>query len=75
MKKKTTKEESKIFGTLTEFRQPIYKNVKRLMPHCPVCGEMLLGDNSAISPFRCKCGEWKSDFLTPTYFKIKDNPL
>ena len=29
------------------------------MPHCSVCKEQLSGDNSIISPYRCKCGTWQ----------------
>jgi len=39
--------------------RPVYKKVKVIKPHCPNCGEMLLGDNSMISPYECKCGIWE----------------
>lgn len=40
---------------------PDYKRVKVLMAHCPTCGEMLRGNNSSFSPWRCSCGIWKWD--------------
>lgn len=40
--------------------RPIYKQVKVPMPHCPVCKAELSGNNSSISPWRCKCGEWQA---------------
>lgn len=40
-------------------RKPEYKKVARVMPHCPVCKQELLGNNSVVSPFRCACGEWR----------------
>lgn len=46
---------------------PIYKKVKRLMPHCPKCGEMLGGNNSIMIPWHCKCGDWG--------YKTKDETL
>ena len=57
-------------------RQPTYKRVKMLMPHCPICKEQLKGNNSGISPWECSCGIWESDFFnTPGYYQIKTNPL
>jgi hypothetical protein len=38
---------------------PFFKKVKVFKPHCPVCKEMLGGDNSFISPYVCSCGVWK----------------
>ena len=40
-------------------RQPIYKQVKRVKAHCPVCGGMLSGNNSIILPYECSCGVWE----------------
>lgn len=47
-----------------------YKRVKKLMPHCGECGEELLGNNSDFSPYRCKCGIWKSSFSDPFNFEL-----
>ena len=60
---------------LLEPRQVEYKRIKMSMPHCPVCKEMLRGNNSHISPYTCSCGTWESDWMNPLYFKIKVNPL
>jgi hypothetical protein len=38
-----------------------YKKVKIPMPHCGDCGEMMLGNNSYISPYNCKCGTWEME--------------
>jgi hypothetical protein len=62
------------FDRLLAARQPVWKKVKVLMPHCPFCGEQLRGNNSRILPYRCACGEWENDFLNPSYFRIKTNP-
>ncbi|QGH73348.1 MAG: zinc-ribbon protein [Siphoviridae sp. cttb18] len=61
---------------LLDPRQPVYKRVKMLMPHCPVCKEQLSGNNSMVSPYRCSCGEWESDWFNGKVgnFKIKTNP-
>jgi len=40
---------------------PTYKKVKIRKPHCPVCKEMLTGNNSFIRPYKCKCGVWEMD--------------
>lgn len=39
--------------------QPTYKRVMTMLPHCPICGEKLMGDNSIIHPWKCSCGVWK----------------
>jgi hypothetical protein len=51
--------------------KPIYKKVKVLVPHCPVCGEQLSGNNSIMMPFTCKCGKWEQDWFTQG-FEIKE---
>ena len=75
---KTAKEEEqekKILGNLLESRKPIYKNVKMAMAHCPICGEMLSGNNSLVNPLKCKCGIWEFDWRTNNgYYRIKLNP-
>jgi len=38
---------------------PKFKKVKMLMPHCPICKEILKGNNSMINPYSCSCGEWR----------------
>lgn len=40
--------------------KPVYKKVKVLMEHCPICGEQLEGNNSDFLPWWCKCGEWQA---------------
>ncbi len=59
---------------LLEPRQPYYKMVKISRPHCPICKEMLGGNNSGISPWKCSCGEWTKEILDD-YYKIKVKPL
>lgn len=51
--------------------RPKYKKVMVAMPHCPQCGEMLEGDNSAISTWRCACGKWVSRFIDPWNYVIE----
>lgn len=48
----------------------IYKKIKVAMPHCGDCGEGLLGNNSIMSPYRCKCGTWEYDYSAEE-FKLK----
>lgn len=43
---------------------PYYKKVKVLKAHCPICNEQLKGDNSAILPYICSCGEWRYNVVT-----------
>lgn len=38
---------------------PVYKTIKTVWPHCPVCREALSGDESMMRPWRCKCGRWE----------------
>ena len=45
-----------------EPREPKWKQVKTLVPHCPVCEEQLRGNNSGLMPYECSCGVWRSDF-------------
>ena len=56
-------------------RSVAYKRVKVLMPHCPVCLEMLRGNNSGIGPYECSCGVWESDWNDPLVYKIKVKAL
>lgn len=52
-----------------------YKQVKRLMPHCGDCGEMLRGNGSYAFPYECSCGVWQLDCSVDkgavNYFLIK----
>lgn len=50
--------------------RPKYKKVKVSLPHCPKCGERLLGNNSIVSPYHCSCGVWKNTFENPLEYKI-----
>ena len=59
---------------LLEPRQVKWKRVKMAAPHCPVCGEQLLGNNSMASPYKCSCGEWEGDWMNPGNFRIKTYP-
>ena len=68
-------EEIKRLKKILEPRQPKWKMSKIRMPHCPVCKERLSGNNSYIKPYKCNCGEWISDWLNSTYFKIKVKAL
>jgi len=55
-------------------RRVVYKRVKMPMPFCPVCDLMLSGNNSIISPYRCSCGEWQSNYFEdPFMFTIKQD--
>jgi len=59
-------------------RKIVYKKVKIPMPHCNVCGEMLGGNGSGFSPYRCKCGVWGyehdwRDFSKFGHFIMKPN--
>jgi len=56
-----------------EPRQPFWKKEKILIPYCPVCKEILFGNNSKISPYQCSCGEWRADRVNPGFYKIKIN--
>lgn len=49
-------------------RQIMYKRVKAVLPCCPVCKERLLGNNSIVSPYFCKCGVWKHNFFNDDPF-------
>jgi glutaredoxin len=61
---------------LLEPRQPKYKRVKMVMPHCPVCGEMLQGNNSISMPYKCSCGEWEGEWEDGMlYYKTKTGAL
>lgn len=48
----------------------VYKKVKVAMPHCPDCGEQLSGNNSMMSPYRCRCGVWKSSWEEHFIFNV-----
>ena len=65
---KTREEVKKIF----EPRKVMYKRVSMQMPHCPVCGEQLQGDNSIALPFECSCGIWEGEWGNPSMYKIKN---
>lgn len=52
-------------------RQVVYKRVKMQMPHCPICGEQLTGNNSIVNPYRCSCGIWKSNFQNPMEYEVE----
>jgi hypothetical protein len=52
---------------MTNPLQPVYKKVSVVMPHCPICGVQLQGNNSTILPYKCKCGEWKYDWTDTGY--------
>lgn len=53
-------------------RRVQYKRVRAFVPHCPVCGEELMGNNSIASPYRCKCGIWKTvSYDQPFLYRIE----
>lgn len=52
--------------------QYVYKRIKISVPHCPTCGEQLMGNNSIVMPYRCSCGTWHYDFSTEEFDVIKD---
>lgn len=49
---------------------PVYRKVSVAMPHCPICNEQLLGNNSIAFPWTCSCGKWESSWLQPFNYKI-----
>ena len=49
----------------------IYKKVKVPMAHCSICGEILRGNNSGFSPFKCSCGTWNYDMVKNEYYILK----
>lgn len=54
--------------------KPEYKKITIWAEHCPVCKEELLGNNSVISPWRCKCGIWRSRYpYAPDEFDIEES--
>ena len=55
-------------------RQPKWKTVKTSVPFCPVCREELRG-NKIENPWKCSCGEWESDWMNPSFYKIKIEKL
>lgn len=56
---------------MTKRIHPEWKMVKQRKPHCPVCGEQLFGDNSAMMPYKCSCGVWQSSWDKPGYAIIQ----
>jgi len=44
---------------MKKLRQIIYKKVKILWPHCPVCKKALAGNGSDFLPYQCNCGIWE----------------
>ena len=38
-----------------------YKKIRKLTPYCSVCNKEIIGNGSAILPYRCDCGEYKFD--------------
>ena len=50
-----------------------YKRVKILMPHCGDCGQMLMGENSYMNPYRCPCGVWESTPREPFIYRLKND--
>ncbi len=47
--------------------RPEYKLVKDRKPHCPICKEMLSGNNSMLLPYKCSCGTWKQNTADLTF--------
>jgi tRNA(Ile2) C34 agmatinyltransferase TiaS len=45
----------------------IYKKVKVVLPHCPVCKEQLRGNGSMVLPYRCACGILRYNHTTEEY--------
>ncbi len=51
-----------------------YKKVKVAMPHCGDCGELLSGNGSIATPYRCKCGTWEvKDWHALTEYTLKED--
>lgn len=56
---------------------PLYKRVKVMMPHCPICRDELSGNNSIDRPWKCSCGTWKVVFgkgYLPNGYEITPTP-
>lgn len=54
------------------YRLP-YKRVSMLKPACPICNEVLSGDNSMIRPLtchKCKC-IWVNTMMSPFEYEAK----
>lgn len=58
---------------MSKKRRPVYKKVKQVKPHCPVCGMMLLGDNSISIPWRCLCGVWRNTGKSPFDYEVEND--
>lgn len=60
-------------------RRMVYKRVKAVAPHCPLCNQRLSGNGSIATPYECLCGIWETEFdnqFRPTgMYKIKVKPL
>lgn len=63
-----------ILKHILDTRQPVWKRIKMLEPHCPICKQHLTGNNSMMHPYKCECGEWQDDWMNPGHFRIKINP-
>lgn len=50
---------------------PIYKRLKTTVACCPICGEVLSGNNSYAAPWKCGCGIWVGSWENPGEYKIK----
>lgn len=38
-----------------------YKKIKKLVPWCEKCQSEIIGNGSILTPYNCKCGEYKYD--------------
>lgn len=56
--------------------KPVYKPIKVLKEHCPVCKEELRGNNSYQMPWYCDCGTWEPEQKYPFTgeYTIKKQP-
>jgi hypothetical protein len=57
---------------MISIKAPKLKRIKVLKEHCPVCKELLKGNNSSITPWECSCGIWRYNIVTFEYDIIKE---
>jgi hypothetical protein len=56
-------------------RRVQWRRIRTLAPHCPECGQQLLGNNSLVNPYRCSCGIWQSDWENPGFYRATNKEL
>lgn len=49
-----------------------YRMAKRREPYCTVCNEFLWGNGSEVSPYKCSCGVYESNWVDMERRLVKD---